>query len=252
MPVMTANQIIQCRQLIPGDLPFDYQGNALDLTITPGEIVSIIGPNSTDKSHWLKTICGLEDQNSGTVHIRGKDTLHLSAEDWSMTRMKVAYLHTDTALMSAANGLMNVMAPAIYHQLDKKLKKDVLVEKALQLLEQIDPELNLDELPAYISREQQFKIAVARSLLLEPDVLALDSPFTHFDNDSKQQFQSFLIERVKKGLALLIGTRDMSFVLNHSDRILFVEKDELHYFASTAALLECDIPLVNKYIRLNT
>jgi len=248
---MTTNQIIQCRRLIPGDLTFDYTGNALDLTIMSGEMISIIGTNYTHTSHWLKTICGLEDQRSGTVCIHGIDTLNLSTEDWTMTRMKVAYLHADTALMSAANGLMNVLAPAIYHQLDKKLKKGMLAEKALQLLEQIDPELNLDELPAYISREQQFKIAVARALLLEPDVLALDNPFTHFDNDSKKKFQSFLIERVKKGLALLIATGDLSFVLKHSDRILFVEKDNLHYFASKAALLDCDIPLVHEYIRLN-
>jgi len=249
---MTENTIIQCRQIIPGNLPFEYHGEALDLAITAGEMIGIIGPNYTDISHWLKTICGLEDQLTGSVRIHGIDTLKLSADDWSMTRMKVAYVHADTALMSAANGLMNVLAPAIYHQLDKRLKKGLLAETALELLEEIDPELNLDDLPAYLSKEQQFKIACARALLLQPDVLVLDNPFTHFDIDNKYRFQSFLIERVKKGLALLIATHDIAFVLNYSDRILFVEKDNLHYFTTKAALLDCEIPVVNEYIRLNT
>ena len=249
---MTENAIIQCQQIIPGSLSHDYHGDALDLTITPGEMISIIGPNHADKSHWLKTICGLEDQLAGSVRIDGIDTLNLSASDWSMTRMKVAYVHADTALMSAANGLMNVLAPAMYHQLDKALNKGMLAESALELLRAIDPELNLDDLPAYLSKEQQFKIAIARALLLEPDVLALDNPFTHFDNDTKLQFQSFLNARVNQGLALLIATHDIAFALKYSDRILFAEKDNLHYFTSQAALLDCDIPVINEFIRLNT
>jgi ABC-type transporter Mla maintaining outer membrane lipid asymmetry ATPase subunit MlaF len=249
---MTDNAIIQCRQIIPGELPYDYRGDALDLTITAGEMTSIIGPNHTDISHWLKTICGLEDQLAGSVRILGIDTLNLSARDWTMTRMKVAYVHADTALMSAANGLMNVLAPAIYHQLDKKSGRGLLTETALELLEEIDPDLDLDDLPAYITRETQFKIACARALLLQPDLLVLDDPFAHFDTDSKYQFQLFLIDRVRKGLALLIATHDIAFALKHSDRILFAEKDNLHYFASPAALSDCEIPVVNEYIRLNT
>jgi ABC-type polar amino acid transport system ATPase subunit len=248
---MTENAIIQCRHIIPGDLPYKYQGDALDLTITAGEMLSIIGPNYSDISHWLKTICGLEDQLTGSVRIHGIDTLKLSASDWAMTRIKVAYVHADTALMSAANGLMNVLAPAYYHQLDKKHSKELLAESALELLEAVDPELNLDDLPAYLSKEQQFKIACARALLLQPDVLALDNPFTHFDIDSKQRFQSFLIDRVKKGLALVITTQDIAFVLKYSDRILFAEKDNLHHFDSRQAMLNCTIPSVNEYIRLN-
>jgi ABC-type transporter Mla maintaining outer membrane lipid asymmetry ATPase subunit MlaF len=248
---MTENAIIQCRQIIPGELSSEYTGNALDLTVMAGEVISIIGLNQADNSHWLKTICGLEDQFAGNVHIHGIDTLNLSASDWSLTRMKVAYVHADTALMSAANGLMNVLAPAIYHQLDKKLKKGLLAETALELLEAIDPVLDLDDLPAYLSKEQQLKIAVARALLLQPDVLALDNPFTHFDIASKHRLQAFLIDRVKNGLALLITTPDIKFVQKYSDRILFAEKDKLHYFASQAALLACDIPAVNEYIRLN-
>jgi len=248
---MTDNAIIQCRQIIPGELSYDYHGDALDLTITAGEMISIIGPNHTGISHWLKTICGLEDQLAGSLRILGIDTLNLSARDWTMTRTKVAYVHADTALMSAANGLMNVLAPAIYHQLDKSLKKGLLAEIALELLEAIDPELNLDDLPAYLSKEQQFKIACARALLLQPDLLVLDDPFAHFDTDSKYQFQLFLIDRVKNGLALLIATHDIAFALKHSDRILFAEKENLHYFSSQAALLDCDIPVINEYIRLN-
>ncbi len=251
---MPGNTIIQCQQVIPDDLAFEYQGKALDIDIACSEIISIIGPQYSGKSHWLKTICGLQQQLSGNITIHGIDTLHLSAEDWAMTRMKVAYLHADTALMSAANGLDNVLAPALYHQLDKTLKNDpkneALTEKALNLLKEIDPELNLDDLPAYLSKQQRFKIAVSRVLLLDPDALVLDKPFTHFDHDSKRQFQRFLANRVNNGLSLLLLSDDVQYVLYTSDRIIFVDRENLYHFDSKQAILNCDIAVVNEHLRL--
>lgn len=247
---MPGNNIIQCQQVVPDDLTFEYQGEALDLNIACGEVISIIGPQHSDISHWLKTICGLQQQLSGSITIYGIDTLHLSAEDWAMTRMKVAYLHADTALMSAANGLDNVLAPALYHQLDRTLKNESLTEKALNLLKEIDPKLNLDDLPAYISKEQRFKIAVARALLLDPDVLVLDKPFTHFDHESKRQFKRFLVDQVSNGLSLLLVSDDLQYALNISDRIIFVERENLYHFDSKQAILNCDIAIVNEYLRL--
>ena len=165
--------------------------------------------------------------------------------------MKTAYLHADTALLSAANGLMNVLAPALYHQLDKKQNKQLLVEQALSLLEEIDSELNLEDLPAYISKEHQFKIATARALLLKPDILVLDTPFTHFDIDTKAQFQQFLANKVAKGLSLLLVTHDIPYALNYSDRIIFAEQDKLHHFDSKQEILNSNNPVINQYIKLN-
>ncbi len=251
---MPGNNIIQCQQIIPDGLAFEYQGKALDLNIGRGEVISIIGAQYSGKSQWLKTISGLQQQLSGRITIHGIDTSDLSEKDWSMTRMKVAYLHADTALMSAANGLDNVMAPALYHQLDKTLKHDpkneTLTEKALNLLNEIDPELNLDDLPAYLSKEQRFKIAVARVLLLDPDVLALDKPFTHFDPESKVHFKRFLSHQVNNGLSLLLVSDDAQYALNISDKIIFTDRENLFLFDSKQEILNSDIAIVNEYLKL--
>jgi len=248
---MHNDPIIQCEQLIPEELPFEYHGDALDFKLCAGEVISIIGPDYSGKGNWLRAICGLEDQLSGSVYIKGLNTLKLSAKDWTMTRMKVAYLHDDIALLSAANGLSNVLAPALYHQLDKKLEKQLLAEKALEILEEIDPKINLDDLPAYITKDHQFKIAVARALLLEPEVLALNNPFAHFNPDSKHKFQAFLENQVNKGLSLIIITHDVPYALNISDKIIFANRENLIYFNSAQAILNCDIPMVNQFINLS-
>jgi ABC-type transporter Mla maintaining outer membrane lipid asymmetry ATPase subunit MlaF len=245
---MPDESIIKCQQLIPQELPFDYHGDALDFAIAHGEVVSIIGPDYSGKGNWLRTICGLEDTLSGSVRIKGIDTMDLSEDEWTKTRKKVAYLHQDTALLSAANGLTNVLVPAFYHQLDKTLEKGLLIESALELLEEIDPEINLDDLPAYISKDHQFKIAVARALLLKPEVLALNNPFAHFNPDSEQKFKDFLQKKVRQGLSLLIVTHDIDYALDISDKIIFASRDHIIYFDSTQAILDCEIPVVNGFI----
>lgn len=245
---MQGQAIIKCQRLVPEELPFEYHGDALDFDIARGEVTSIIGPDYSGKGNWLRAICGLEDPLSGSVRIKGIDTMNLSEEDWTMTRRKIAYLHEDIALLSAANGLANVLIPAIYHQLDKDIGKGLLAESALELLEEIDPEIILDDLPAYISKDHQFKIAVARALLLEPEVLALNNPFAHFNPDSKKKFKIFLQNQVKKGLSLLIVTHDVDYALDISDKIIFASRESIVYFDSPQAILDCDSPMVNSFI----
>lgn len=240
--------VISCSRLIPEWLPFDYQGDTLNFDLDAGEVISIIGPDYSGKGNWLRTICGLEDQHDGALYINGLNTQGLSATEWTMTRRKVAYLHEDTALLSAANGLMNVLAPAFYHQLDKACNKQLLAEKALELLEAIDPDIELDILPAYLTKDHQYKIAIARALLLEPDALALNNPFVHFNPDSKQRFQRFLEDRIKQGLSLLMVTHDIPYALSISDKIIFANRENLILFDPAEAILGCDIPMVSQFI----
>ncbi len=245
---MFDNTIISCQQLIPEALPFTYSGAALDFELNSGEVCCIIGPNYSGKGNWIRTLCGLENQLSGELYLKGKNMLNLNRHDWTETRMKIAYLHEDTALLSATNGLMNVLMPALYHQLDKKENKQLLVERALELLEAIDPDINLDEIPAYISKEHRYKIAVARALLLEPDALVLNNPFAYFNSDSKQQFQIFLKKQVTQGLSLLLITHDIPYVLNISDKIIFANQKNIYCFDSKQSLLNCGIPEVEEFI----
>jgi len=245
---MTHHPIIQCENLIPRNLPFDYSGDALNFKMDKGEVTCIIGPNYSGKGVWIRALCGLEDQQSGKLSLNGIDTQNLSAEQWSDSRMKVAYLHEDTALLSAANGLSNVLAPALYHQLDKTLKKTLLVEKALELLEEIDPDINLDELPAYITKDHRYKIAVARALLLEPEILVLNNPFVHFNSDSKHKFQAFLKSQIEKGLSILFVTHDVHYAVSISDKIIFASKETLLQFDSKQALLQCNTAIVREFM----
>ena len=81
-------------------------------------------------------------------------------------------------------------------------------------------------------------------------MLALDKPFTHFDHASKRQFQQFLADKVNNGLSLLLLSDDVQYALNISDRIIFIDRENLLHFDSKQAILNCDIAVVNTYLGL--
>ena len=84
--------------------------------------------------------------------------------------------------------------------------------------------------------------------MLEPEVLALNNPFAHFNSDSKTQFKRFLAEQMEQGLSLLLVTHDIRYALEISDKIIFTSQETLHYFDSRDAVMNCDIPEVNEFI----
>ena len=246
--MMPADKLISCQRLVPTW----YQpgtDTVLDLSIGKGEFVSIIGPDHELNSEWLKTLCGLSDEYSGSVSVLGIDMSHLTQAEWTMARMNVAYIHADTELMSASSGLMNVLAPAFYHRLDENGHRQLLIERALDLLEDIDPDLNLDDLPAYVSKQQRFKLALARALLLDPRVVGLDQPFIYFTRAERKRLQKYLAARVTLGLSLIVATDDMQFVMRYSSRIIYIDSEQLVTFDSVDALRHSTNTGVSRYLK---
>lgn len=239
------NAIIQCQQVMPSELTFNHPCEGLTLDVYPGELISLIGPDYSGKSNWLKTLCGVEQQSNGEIKLLGQNIDTMSAKDWARTRTKIAYLPFDSALISAANVLQNVLLAARYHQLEKE---PVLEQRARDLLKELDEELRLNELPAYLRKDQQYKVALARALILEPAVLILDAPFTLFDIESTKKTQQYLLEKVRQGLSLIQISHDIPYVLESSTKFVFLNKEILHIFHSKRDVLNCDIPAVREYL----
>jgi ABC-type polar amino acid transport system ATPase subunit len=138
------------------------------------------------------------------------------------------------------------MLPAIYH---KTGKTDEIRSKAQQLLEDIETGEDLQLLPAYLTKDQRYKIAVARALMLDPHTLLLDSPFSALNFSSAGHFKQFLINKARNdNLLLILATHDTKFALEHSDQILFVSRQHMLQFSKTQRIQDCDIPEVCDYI----
>jgi len=240
------NAIIQCQHAMPSELTFDHPSEGLTLDVYPGEFISLIGPDYSGKSNWLKTLCGIEQQSDGEIKLLGQNVDTMSAKDWAHARTKIAYLPFDTALISAANVLQNVLLAARYHRL---AAESVLEQRARDLLKELDEELQLDELPAYLRKDQQYKVALARALILDPAILILDTPFTFFDIESTEKAQQYLLKKVSEGLSVIQISHDMPYVLESSTKFIFLNKETLHIFHSKREVLNSNIPAVRQYLK---
>ena len=142
------------------------------------------------------------------------------------------------------------MLPAIYH--DIGTTSDIK-HRALALLEEIDVKCDITLLPAYLRKDQRFRIAVARALILNPKALLLDNPFAPFDLTATNRFKRFLLNRVKTGnLLVIMVTHDIKFALKHSDQIIFMAENRIYQFNHKNDIHSCDIPEVREYLDSET
>lgn len=243
---MEATPLIHCEQLVAERHVGDYTGNALDFSAYAGTIVSIIGPGHAGKSDWLQTISGVAQPVSGSLSLLGKNTETYQQQDWVRARTQLGYVSSDTTILSAANALQNIMLPAIYHELDSAPN---IREEALNLLEELDVKCDITILPAYLRKDQCYKIAIARALILKPKALFLNHPFLPLDLNATNKFRRFLLNRVKnENLLLITVTHDSKFAIKHSDQIVFIAEDQIHQFNETNDIHACDIPIVRDYL----
>ena len=246
---MSNSPLIHCENAIAHIEGFRYEGESLNFTANAGEIINIIGPDYSGKSAWIRMISGKEPATSGDVSIFGKNLYSYNRADWIYLRMNAAYLETDTALLSAANSLQNVMIPAIYHATEKAT--DVM-KRAQRLISEISPDTYPYVLPALIRKDQRYKIAVARALILQPQAIILDSPFDLLDVATAAKFKTFLLNYSKQNnVLIIIVSHDIQFALRHSDKILFVSKNHIEPFHNVADLHSSDNTEINEFLRLN-
>ena len=247
---MEASALIHCEQIIADTHAGDYTGNALDFNAYAGTVVTIIGPGHTGKSGWLQTITGVTQPLSGSLSLLGKNIELFEQQDWVRARTQLAYIQSNTTILSAANALQNVMLPAIYHNIGSAAE---IKHRAINLLDEIDVKCDLTLLPAYLRMDQRFRIAIARALILSPQALVLDNPFVPLDLTAANKFKRFLLNRVKSdNLLLIMVTHDIKFALKHSDQIIFMAENQIHLFNKTNDINACDIPTVRDYLNSET
>lgn len=246
---VSKSPIIACNNAVAHIEGFRYEGPPLNLGACSGEMISIIGPDYSGKSAWLRMISGKEINNSGDITIFGKNLDNYNRADWIYLRTKVAYVETDTALLSAANGLRNIMIPALYHATERATHA---LERAKRLMNDIAPDTDPDLLPAFLRKDECYKIAIARALILQPKAVILDSPFSLLDAATAVKFKSFLINYAKENnVLIIIVTHDIQFALQHSDKILFVSKNNIEPFTSADELHSNDNSEINEFLKLH-
>jgi iron(III) transport system ATP-binding protein len=202
----------------------------LSLTIEPGTLVTLLGPSGCGKTTTLRMLAGLEHPTAGRILIGGKDVTMLPANerDVSMVFQSYALFPHMTALDNVAYGLQS-----------SGLRKAEAREKAEEGLKLVGLAGMGHRLPAELSGGQQQRVAVARALVLEPQVLLLDEPLSNLDARLRRRVRTEIRELQQRlGFTAVYVTHDQDEALAVSDRIIVMKEGEVAQSGSPRELYE--------------
>ena len=147
---------------------------SVSCTLLPGRITTFIGKSGAGKTTLLKSLIGLFSSSEGTIAINGKQITSLSSKQRSE---EIGYVFQDFNLFANLSVLQNCIDPMIVHG----MAYDKAMQRALEILEQLEMQSFIDKYPKELSGGQQQRIAIARALCLNPRVLLLDEPTASLD-----------------------------------------------------------------------
>ena len=188
----------------------------LNFSIDHGKLVTLLGPSGCGKTTTLRLIAGLEMVSAGNIFIDGKEVTRLSASDRDVSMVFQSY-----ALFPHMTVMQNVSYGLAMSQMPKLEAK----EKAMEGLELVGLAGFGERLPSELSGGQQQRVAVARALVLEPEVLLFDEPLSNLDAKLRRRVRQEIRELQQKlELTTIYVTHDQEEALAVSDQIIVMNE----------------------------
>jgi len=199
--------------------------NGIDLEVAHGETLSVLGQSGTGKSLLLKLIIGLQQPDSGSIRIHGREMTGLSREQLNEIRKKIGFLFQNSALYDALTVEQNVAFPLERHSgmSDNERRKRVR-----ELLSTVGMERDLDKLPGQISGGMQKRVGLARALALSPDILLFDEPTAGLDPITASEIDALILKMRKAGnMTSVVVTHDLPSARSVSDRLALMRDGQI-------------------------
>ncbi|MFT3983560.1 MAG: amino acid ABC transporter ATP-binding protein [Lachnospiraceae bacterium] len=191
----------------------------INIEITEGEVICIIGPSGSGKSTLLRCMNLLENPTSGNIFYEEKNILdnkQISLRDY---REEVGMVFQRFNLFPMKNVLKNItLAPT----LTKKRSKTEADEMAMDLLKKVGLEDKAYVMPATLSGGQQQRVAITRALAMDPKVLLFDEPTSALDPELVGDVLDVMKALAKEGMTMVVVTHEMEFARDVADRVIFM------------------------------
>lgn len=218
----------------------------IDLDVPAGEIVGLVGGSGSGKTTLLREIVGLLEPTSGSVELFGQPVLGADASTRRAVRRRFGMLFQQGALFSAFSVFDNIAFPLReLRTLDEDLIR-ALVFMKLGLVE-LAPE-HAALMPAELSGGMIKRVALARALALEPELLVLDEPTAGLDPDLADNFVK-LIRMLQRelGFTVIMVTHDLETLAGLATRVAVLAEQRIVAYGTPAEVLAVDHPFIRNF-----
>ena len=226
----------------------------ISVTINKGDIVVVLGPSGSGKSTFLRCLNCMEDPTGGSIIFNGVDIADIKV-DINIHRRHMGMVFQHFNLFNNKTVIQNIMLAPVYvkcQELRKNKRKNIKIriknlfskqkeelipittskaeiqkeakEQAMNLLKRIGLEDKADVYPSTLAGGQKQRVAIVRSLAMNPDVILFDEPTSALDPEMVGEVLDLMKALAKEGMTMIIVTHEMGFAKEVANRILFMDE----------------------------
>lgn len=195
----------------------------INLKVSRGEVLVVIGPSGSGKSTMCRTINRLETIDSGEVLIEGKP-LPREGRELAAMRAELGMVFQSFNLFAHKTILENVTLGPIDVL---GMKHEEAERRAMELLTRVGVAEQADKVPAQLSGGQQQRVAIARSLAMSPKAMMFDEPTSALDPEMINEVLDVMVELARGGMTMVVVTHEMNFARRVADRVVFMADGQI-------------------------
>jgi phospholipid/cholesterol/gamma-HCH transport system ATP-binding protein len=219
----------------------------VDLDIRRGEVLCVLGPSGTGKSVTLRHINGLTKPDAGDVVVFGESIVALSEEELSPVRRRTAMLFQGGALFDSMNVEENIAFPLKEHTDRSPAEISELVAEKLQMVGLPGTQRKM---PSELSGGMKKRVALARSIALEPEIILYDEPTTGLDPLTSEKIAQLIVDiNVRMRTTSVVVTHDIVAARTVADRVAFLHQGKFQFIGTFEEAAKGGHPVLREYFR---
>lgn len=201
--------------------------DGLNLSVTAGEIIGIVGSSGSGKTTLLREILMLQKPTSGSIKVFNQELMHASPETLLSVQRRFGVLFQQNALFSSLTALENVAFPI--RERSTNLSLSIIQELALQKISAVGLPIDAaNKYPAELSGGMQKRVGLARAIMLDPELLFLDEPTAGLDPNSADGLDELILTLQESlGLSIMIITHDIDSLWKITNRVAFLHEGKV-------------------------
>jgi phospholipid/cholesterol/gamma-HCH transport system ATP-binding protein len=218
----------------------------INLTVNRGEITAIIGMSGVGKSVLLKHIIGLITPDSGEILYQGRNISELSRREKSEVKRKFSYMFQGTALFDSMTVYENIALPL---KEKNRLARSVLEKRVFDKMEQLDIRSMSHKYPSELSGGMKKRVALARALVTEPEIVLFDEPTTGLDPIRRNAVHSMISSYQQKlGFTGIVVSHEIPEIFYISQKLIMLHDAGIIFQGSADELQNTQNPIISQFI----
>ena len=211
----------------------------VDVSVTPGECLVLLGPSGSGKSTLLRCLNLLEPIGSGSIIFEGREIANTPRKQAAMLRRRMGMVFQNFELFQHLSAADNIaFGPIRVKQTPLKQAREL----AHHLLRKVHLPDKAEMYPDELSGGQQQRVAIARALAMQPALMLYDEPTSALDPETVGEVLDVMQELADDGMTSIVVTHEMSFARRAADRVIFLDEGKIAHSGPTDEFFSDEIP----------